>query len=132
MARSTKGKTTSSALLVALSAVSLLLGGAFVKAAEEGGCSVGSGEDACQPPATTERATEAETGGLFGDFSFGSLTGLFGGGEMTLVYISTEQKVAAHLPYLSRGCAQMNASVGSGPQHNRPIILLYTAYYATA
>lgn len=77
MARSKKAST---ALLVAVSTLALF-GGVFVKAAEEGSCYPGSGGDSgsCQAPAATDRASEG--GGLFGGFSFESLTGLFGGGE---------------------------------------------------
>lgn len=88
MARCKKGATTSAAsntLLVAVCISTLALtGGIFVKAAEDGSCSAtaasGSGGGACQAPVSTERAGEAP-GGLFGGFSFGSLTSLFGVGE---------------------------------------------------
>lgn len=75
MARS---KMASTALRVAVSILALG-GGVFVGAAEDGSCSAGSGEEACQAPAATERAGKA--GELFGGFSFGGLTGLFAGGE---------------------------------------------------
>lgn len=72
----------STALLVAVSTLALV-GGVFVEAAEDGSCSAGSGGGACQAPVAVERASEAAStaGGLFGGFSFGSLTSLFGIGE---------------------------------------------------
>eukprot|EP00903_Cladosiphon_okamuranus_P014136 g13137.t1 len=69
----------STALLMAVSTLTLALGGSLY-----GSCSAGSGEDACQAPAATARTGEAEgqAEGLFGfgGFSFGSLIGLFAGG----------------------------------------------------
>lgn len=85
MARS---KLASAALVVAVSTLALAQGGGmFVKAAEDGSCSAGSGEGACQAPVATERANEG--GGLFSGFSFASLTGLFGGGEKPFTFLST-------------------------------------------